>query len=337
MLKYMLAGGIPFWFALAVHAQMKSPTLYKDEVFPAVTVQKDLSYFTEPHDGKTESHGGKKGRSNLFDWYEPKQDTAALRPLIIWMHGGGFKFGSKEEVAIRLWSAGFARRGYVCAAINYRLSKKFERFDFDGLVRGCYTAIQDARRAIAFFRHNAGRLRIDTNRIVLAGNSAGGILALQIAFSNDTELMQLIGNPGIGSPVIGNPDAGVTGRTPESGLGSRAPEPGHIAAVVNFWGGIFQTSWLKTVRVPIVSVHGKKDRIVPYDHKGFPLYGSLAIHRAADSLFIPNRLKIYDDYAHQLQKHFFPLFAGRGVKKRWKEAGQFAADFLYETLFEGVR
>jgi len=299
MLKYILAGGIPFWFALTVHAQMKSPTLYKDEVFPAVTVQKNLSY------------GGKE-RSNLFDWYEAKQDSAALRPLIIWMHGGGFKFGSKEEEAIQLWSAGFARRGYVCAAINYRLGKKFERFDFDGLVRGCYAAIQDARLAIAYFRRNAARLRIDTNRIVLAGNSAGGIMALQIAFSNDTELMQLIG-----SPVIGD----------------RAPEPGHIAAVVNFWGGIFQTSWLKTARVPIVSVHGKKDRIVPYDHKGFPLYGSLAIHRAADSLSIPNRLKIYDDYAHQLQKHFFPLFAGRATKKRWAEAGQFAADFLYETLF----
>jgi dienelactone hydrolase len=317
MLKYILAGGIPFGFALALHAQMKSPTLYKDEVFPAVTVQKDLSYFTDPNG--SDPHRGKKGRTNLFDWYEPKGDSAALRPLIIWMHGGGFKFGSKEEVAIRLWSTGFARRGYVCAAINYRLGKKFERFDFDGLVRGCHAAIQDARLAIAYFRQNAGRLRIDTNRIVLAGNSAGGIMALQIAFSNDTELMQLIGSPGIGRP--------------DSGLGGRAPEPGHIAAVVNFWGGIFQTSWLKTVRVPIVSVHGKKDRIVPIDQKGFPLYGSLAIHRAADSLFIPNRLKIYDDYAHQLQRHFFPLFAGRGVKGRWEEAGQFAADFLYETLF----
>jgi acetyl esterase/lipase len=296
---------------------MKSPALYKDEVFSAVTVQKDLSYT------------GEKGRTNLFDWYEPKGDSAALRPLIIWMHGGGFKFGSKEEVAIRLWSAGFARRGYVCAAINYRLSKKFERFDFDGLVRGCYAAIQDARLAIAYFRQNAGRLRIDTNRIVLAGNSAGGIMALQIAFSNDIELMQLIGSPGLGSPGPGGPGSG----GPIAGIAGRAPEAGHIAAVVNFWGGIFQTSWLKTVRVPIVSVHGKKDRIVPIDRKGFALHGSLAIHRAADSLFIPNRLKVYDHYAHHLQRHFFPLFAGRGVKKRWEEAGQFAADFLYETLF----
>jgi acetyl esterase/lipase len=317
MLKYILAGSMPYWFALAVHAQMKSPALYKDEVFPTVTVQKDLSYFTDPHD--SDPHRAKNGRSNLFDWYEPKGDSAALRPLIIWMHGGGFKFGSKEEGAIRLWSAGFARRGYVCAAINYRLSKKFERFDFDGLVRGCYAAIQDARLAIAYFRLSAGRLRIDTNRIVLAGNSAGGIMALQIAFSNDIELMQLIGSPGIGGP--------------NTGIAGRAPEPGHIAAVVNFWGGIFQTSWLKTARVPIVSVHGKKDRIVPIDRKGFALHGSLAIHRAADSLFIPNRLKIYDHYAHQLQRHFIPLFAGRGVKKRWEEAGQFAADFLYETLF----
>ena len=330
MLKYILSGWMMLYLALPTGAQMNQPVKYKEEVFQAITVQRNLDYVSD-------APVGRKGRSTLYDLYQPREDSTSFRPLIIWMHGGGFKFGSKEEAAIRLWSAGFARRGYVCAAINYRLGKKFERFDFDGLVRGCYAAIQDARLAIAYFRHNASRLRIDTNRIVLAGNSAGGIMALQIAFSNDTELMQLIGSPVIGSPVIGSPDSGLTGGASQSGLISRAPEPGHIAAVVNFWGGIFQTSWLKTVRVPIVSVHGKKDRVVPIDHKGFPLYGSLAIHRAADSLSIPNRLKIYDDYAHQLQRHFFPLFAGRGAKRRWEEAGQFAADFLYQTLFEGVK
>jgi dipeptidyl aminopeptidase/acylaminoacyl peptidase len=89
---------------------------------------------------------------------------------------------------------------------------------------------------------------------------------------------------------------------------------------------------LQHAKVPVVCVHGSKDRVVPYDHKG-PLYGSLAIQQRADSLHIPNRLKTYEGYGHELQKHFNPIFAGRKTKQRWLEAGQFAADFLYEQLF----
>src|SRR5580704_2256263 len=112
MLNYILSGGIVFFLALPAHSQMKPAIRYRDDVFPAISVQKDLSYATDTTSGKRRSH--------LFDWYDPKHDSARMRPLIIWMHGGGFKFGSKDMEATRLWSAGFARRGYVCAAINYR-------------------------------------------------------------------------------------------------------------------------------------------------------------------------------------------------------------------------
>jgi hypothetical protein len=124
--------------------------------------------------------------------------------------------------------------------------------------------------------------------------------------------------------LVGNPD---------SAQASHVIEPGNIAAVVNFWGGIFQPDWLKNARVPIVSVHGQQDNIVPYDHRGFPLYGSGAIHRFADSLHIPNRLKTYNEYSHELQVRFNPVVASRSTQKRWLEAAHFAADFLYEELF----
>ncbi|HEV3326077.1 MAG TPA: alpha/beta hydrolase [Puia sp.] len=311
MLNYILSGGIVFFLALPVRSQMKPAIRYKDDVFPAISVQKDLSYVANLSPGS-------KGRSHLFDWYEPKQDSAPLRPLIIWMHGGGFKFGSKGMEAMRLWSTAFARRGYVCAAINYQLGRKDLRFQFEELVKGCYEAVQDARQAIDFFKNNAARLRIDTNRIILAGNSAGGMMALQIAYGNDAGMLHLIGSA-------------------DSAQASHLIDPGDIAAVVNFWGGIFQPVWLQDARVPIVSVHGKKDPIMPYDHKGFPLYGSGAIHRVADSLHIPNSLKTYDGYSHELQRQFNPLIHSRATKKRWVEAGQFAADFLYEELFDGSR
>jgi predicted esterase len=303
MYNYILAGCL-LLVALPAYPQMKSAVRYKDDVFPDISVGKNLSYSSK---AKTSLH--------RFDWYEPIGDTgASSRPIIIWMHGGGFKFGSKNMLSTRLWCSFFARRGYVCAAINYRLGKKDLRFDFDDLVRNCQAAVRDTRLAIAYFKANAARLRIDTSRIILAGNSAGGMMALQTAYSSDAELEKLVGDP-------------------DSARASHAIEPDDIAAVINFWGGIFQPSWLRNARVPIVSVHGRLDNIVPYDHRGFSLYGSAAIHRTADSLHIPNRLKTYDELSHELQKRFNPVIASKLTQRRWLEAAQFAADFLYEELF----
>jgi predicted esterase len=307
MIKYILTGSL-LLIALSTYPQMSAPTRYKNELFPDISVGKNLSY--SPNARKS---------AHRFDWYEPIGDTGvSSRPLMIWMHGGGFKFGSKSMEGIRLWCNFFARRGYVCAAIDYKLGKKDFQFDIDGLVRNCYAAVQDTRLAIAYFKTNAARLRIDTSRIILAGNSAGGMMALQTAYSSDAELLKLIGNP-------------------DSAQASHAIEPGDIAAVVNFWGGIFQPDWLSNARVPIVSVHGRLDNIVPYDHRSFPLYGSGAIHRIADSLHIPNRLKTYDEYSHELQKRFNPVIASKLTQRRWIEAAQFAADFLYEQLFADKR
>jgi hypothetical protein len=81
-------------------------------------------------------------------------------------------------------------------------------------------------------------------------------------------------------------------------------------------------------------VHGRKDGLVPYDNKQLRFYGSYAIHKKADSLHIPNRLKTYERHAHELQKRFHPIKSTSATKRRWLEAGQFAADFLYDNLFE---
>ena len=261
-------------------------TPYKDVVFSDCLIEKGLSY------SKTEKYA-------KFDLYRPKTDGATLRPLIIWMHGGGFKFGSKEAAGVRVWCSSFARRGYLCAAINYKLGNKSLRFTYNELVTNCYRGVQDVRTALAFFKAHATLWGIDTTRIILAGNSAGGMLALQTVYGPD-------------------------GARP-TGVG--------VAAIVNFWGGIFDTAWLHNAGVPIVSVHGMEDGIVPYDHKGYPLYGSLPIHRMADSMHIPNALKAYAGFSHELQKHFNPFIVSRATRRRWLEATQFAADFLYKELY----
>ncbi len=91
---------------------------------------------------------------------------------------------------MKLWCSFFSRLGYVCAAIDYRLGQTNFRFDIDGIVRNCYAAVHDTRQAIAYFKANAARLRIDTSRIILAGNSAGGMMALQTAYASDAEMLK---------------------------------------------------------------------------------------------------------------------------------------------------
>ena len=295
-----------FCISLSAKAQTDSPVKFKDIIFADITVDKDLCYF--PNASPAEK------KSFLFDLYQPKDDHSAPRPLIIWMHGGGFKFGTKEAKGIKLWSKTFAQRGYVCAAINYRLSKKDPLFNFNELQKSCYHAVQDLKTAVEYFKQHHAGYNIDPDKIILAGNSAGGLIALQAAYSTDAGLAKM---------------AGITD------TGTNHPGVLKVAGVINFWGAIFDLNWLKNARVPIVSVLGSKDGIVPPTHKSAPLYGGVDIHEKANSLAIPNELKIFESYSHELQKHFNPFFSGgKGTQKRWLEAGQFAADFLYNSLFK---
>src|ERR1700761_6708856 len=144
-------------FALMANAQ--SPKLYKDIQFTDVVIDKDLSYVPNP--------AKENKKSYLFDLYQCPANKATARPLIIWMHGGGFKYGSKEAKDIQLWCNSFARRGYVCAGINYRLSKKMPLFHFDVLKEACYDAVQDAKTAVEYFKLHHAEYNIDPNKIIL--------------------------------------------------------------------------------------------------------------------------------------------------------------------------
>lgn len=293
----------------AIFAKAQTKQLrYKDLVFPDADVTEDLSY------APADSASSKEKNSYLFDLYQPKGDNATMRPLIIWMHGGGFKFGSKEAKGIKLWSKTFAQRGYVCAAINYRLSKKNPLFHYKVLVQASYYACQDAKMAVRFFRTHAKEYNIDPDKIVLGGNSAGGMIAMQTAYSTDTEFSKFADLP------PSDPDTkGVF----------------KVAAVINFWGAIYRLKWLDNAKVPIVSTLGSKDGLISPTHKDTALYGGIDIHHRADELAIPNQLKVFDGYSHELQQHFNPFFSGgKDTQGRWLQAGQFAADFLYKVLYK---
>lgn len=142
-------------FLCAITLASSAQTRYKDPVFSGYTVEKKLAY----------------SEHQRFDLYQPKDDSSIRRPLMIWIHGGGFKFGSRRAAGIRLWCKSFSERGYVCAAIDYQLGKKNFSFTFTDLIANCRIAAGDVRRVVAYFKANATRWNIDTTRIILAGKT----------------------------------------------------------------------------------------------------------------------------------------------------------------------
>ena len=110
-----------------------------------------------------------------LDIYEPADDKTQARPVIIWIHGGGFRTGSsKTQGYIVNYSNRFAKRGYVCISIEYRLrassSMPTQSDEFPAL----QDAARDANTAINWVKNNAATYRIDPNLIFVAGGSAGG-------------------------------------------------------------------------------------------------------------------------------------------------------------------
>jgi predicted esterase len=306
MFRHIFLAAVLLIIKHTVISQSTMKVKFKDIVFGDVTIKRDIAYYTT-------ADASVKSKYYLMDLYEPAGDLSEARPLIIWMHGGGFKYGNKKTGGIPLWSKNFAQLGYVCVSINHRLSKKKPLRRFHDLVEGCMDAAEDLQKAIIFLKKNCREYRIDTTRIIVGGNSAGAMTGLHAVYSSPYEMMQLINQPGYDSL-------------------NKTHNPQKICAIISFWGALFDTNWLKNEKVPVVCAHGTKDKVVPFDHKG-PVNGSLAIHRHADSLNIPNDLKLFPGYGHELQKHFNPLFSGKKTKRRWKEAGKFAAGFLYKELF----
>jgi acetyl esterase/lipase len=111
-----------------------------------------------------------------LDLYLPPQGSGP-RPLIIYVHGGGWMGGgSRLSAAFANWPevlASVAAEGFVVASVSYRFAGE-EPFP---------AAIHDLKSAIRWLRANAGRFGIDRDRVAVWGASAGGQLAALAAVS----------------------------------------------------------------------------------------------------------------------------------------------------------
>jgi len=119
-----------------------------------------------------------------LDLYTPTtREPPAGYPLVLWLHGGGWIAGNKR---VDLFIKDLTDLGYAVASVEYRLATEAKwpaQFD-------------DARTALVWLLRNSEQLKIDPTRVAVSGQSAGGHLALLLAFAGSKSIK------GAGSPKL---------------------------------------------------------------------------------------------------------------------------------------
>jgi acetyl esterase/lipase len=211
--------------------------------------------------------------------------SSGPRPVVIFFHGGGWVQGSKDNQLLKLLP--YLARGMDGVNVEYRLASQAQ----------APAAVEDCRCALHWVVQHAKDYGFDPTRIVVAGESAGGHLALMTGmltpadgFDNSCEL------------------------PPDQWAGHGGPVDVKVAAIVNFFGitdveellqppnpANFVIRWLGSpsstdlarrlspltyVRKdspPIITVHGDKDPYVAYEQ-------AVRLHQALDRIGVQNQL-----------------------------------------------
>jgi acetyl esterase/lipase len=120
----------------------------------------------------------------------PRADPGTPKPAILYVHGGGWFEGIKEDGLVAL--VHFVRRGYVGVAVEYRLSGE----------HAFPAQVEDVKTAVRFTRANGARFGIDPSRLAVWGNSAGGNVAALAGLSGEGDFVPAGASwPGVSSRV----------------------------------------------------------------------------------------------------------------------------------------
>ncbi len=217
---------------------------YWDPVFSTVTITSNVYY------GSNVNISGTTQTLDM-DIYEPAGDTVQMRPLLVLAHGGSFIFGSKTDQDVVTLCTRFAKMGYVCASINYRLGMGFP-IDTVHAGKAVVRAVQDMKAAIRYFRMDASATNsyhIHPDYIFAGGSSAGAFTALHLAYMDSAEVPAYFNVASMG---------GIEGTSGNPGYSSS------VLGVINLCGALGDSAWINTGDIPFVSMHGTADATVPY-------------------------------------------------------------------------
>lgn len=252
-------------------------------------------------------HKFNKKDSLQLDFYKPQGVEKDL-PLLLYIHGGGFSGGERNDANTQQFANAMSAKGYAVASISYRLIMKKKGFGCDtktkDKIEAFDTAADDIGYAIKYILKNKSTFSIDKDKIVISGTSAGAEAVLHLAYVYESKIL---------------------------------PKKFKFAGVIGMAGAIITLDQIDADKaIPTQLFHGTNDNLVPYhiaahhycspDVKGYMiLHGSRAI---------ADRLK-------GLGKSYF-LFSVNGGTHSWSGIPMYrcimeVTDFLYNDVLNNAK
>lgn len=230
----------------------------------------------------------KRDTCDLYlDVYNPAKGSQTSisgkeKPTVIFMFGGGFIRGTRDNQDYNYWFRKMTENGYRVISIDYRLglkgSTKVGVAQVNVLDKAIHMAVEDLFSATQFIIDNAETLGVNPDNIVISGSSAGAISVMQAEYeiSNKTKWASVL------------------------------PAGFNYAGVMSFSGAILSREGkvdYKNRPCPTLMLHGTADKLVPYDqiavfNLGF-FGGGKLVERFAKFGFNYNMYH-FVDYGHEI-------------------------------------
>lgn len=183
-----------------------------------------------------------------LDLYKPAKGSETTfngkqKPTIIFMFGGGFTSGERDNPRYQVWFRKMNELGYGVISIDYRLglkgTDKVGVAQVNVLDKAIHIAVEDLFSATKFIIENAEQLGVDPDNLVISGSSAGAISVMQAEYE-------------------------LANRT---SWAEELPADFKYAGVMSFAGAILSREGkvdYKREPAPTMMLHGTADKVVPY-------------------------------------------------------------------------
>ena len=231
----------------------------------------------------------KRDTCDLFlDIYNPAEGSETTykgheKPTIVFLFGGGFIQGTRDDVDYLPWFKTMTENGYRIVSIDYRLglkgTDKVGVAQVNALDKAIHMGVEDLFSATNFLYENASELGLDPSNIVISGSSAGAIIVMQAEYEicNKTSWTDTL------------------------------PEGFRYSGVMSFSGAILsregKVDYRHLTAAPTLMLHGTADELVPYKqiavlHLGF-FGGGKLVERFQKYGFNYNMYHFLD-YGHEI-------------------------------------
>ena len=255
-------------FGIELYAQSDSTPKVSYEAIYDVKIEKDLIYgYGIKHESFNFDNPTVK--SLELDVYNP-ENNFKNRPVLVLIHGGGFRTGSKNNNNYVNLSNFFASRGWVVFTINYRLANDFGSVPIEWINyvdlnspdsdkkqhKAVYPAIRDAKAALRWIVVNKNRFRIDTNYITVGGGSAGGVSSIAVGITDNMDYRDELS-------IEQDPTLETTNLNTNF----------KVKTILDFWGSkkavdainvIYSKNLYNMNNPSLFIAHGTKDKVVSY-------------------------------------------------------------------------